>query len=95
MKSCCTGRIASLNLTELCDLLLRVLSACHVCDQPEVIGLFPGVDELAAIKSNEVVDFRKHMHDMCERTARDRDSQVINTADSVSQRWSLRGLFHL
>jgi len=40
-----------------------------------VIGL--GVDELASIKSNEVIDFRKHMRDMCERTARTRDSQVV------------------
>ena len=43
-----------------------------------------GVDELASIESNEVVDFRKHMHDMCERTARSRDSQVINTNDSAA-----------
>lgn len=35
-----------------------------------------GVDELAQIESSEVVDFRKHMHDMCDRTARLRDSQV-------------------
>jgi len=35
-----------------------------------------GVDELASIESSEVVDFRKHMHEMCERTARNRDSQV-------------------
>jgi len=46
-----------------------------------VVGLLTllGVDELASIKSNEVIDFRKHMRDMCERTARTRDSQVINT----------------
>ena len=49
---------------------------CLVCGYPEVIGLFVGVDELASIESNEVIDFRKHMHEMCERTARDRDSQV-------------------
>lgn len=55
-----------------------------------MFGLFSGVDELASIESSEVVDFRKHMHEMCERTARDRDSQVINTADSVSRRWTAR-----
>jgi len=42
------------------------------------MGLLTGVDELASIESNEVVDFRKHMQEMCERTARERDSQVMN-----------------
>jgi len=43
-----------------------------------LVGLCQGIDELASIESNEVVDFRKHMHHMCVWTARDRDSQVTS-----------------
>ena len=43
-----------------------------------------GVDDLAKFESNEVVDFRKHMYEMCERTARTRDSQVMNAAAATA-----------
>ena len=48
------------------------------CSGSDAVVIHTGVDELASIESNEVVDFRKHMHDMCERTARFRDSQVVH-----------------
>jgi len=44
-----------------------------------------------SIKSDEVVDFRKHMHEMCERTARDRDSEVMHANELVS--WCLTSIF--
>jgi len=47
------------------------------------VCLFAGVDELASIESSEVVDFRKHMREVCERTARTRDSQVINAVTAA------------
>jgi len=57
--------------------VLEILMCDRCCGNDAVVlWLTEGVDELASIESNEVVDFRKHMHDMCERTARARDSQV-------------------
>jgi len=58
----------------------------------DVIGLLTGVDELASIESNEVVDFRKHMHEMCERTARARDSQVVKAAAAAAA-YSIKDVF--
>lgn len=43
-----------------------------------LVCFFAGLHELDSIQDPEVIDFRNHMRKMCERIAREKESQVIN-----------------
>ena len=46
------------------------------CSMKTQSAVYSGVQELESIETPEVVDFRKHMREVCERIVRDRDNQV-------------------